>query len=151
MPGLADVAAFTSPAPVVMTYHSGSLVKGGHPVDGLLRAYERHVLPRVFDRCAELVAVSPVSMAHATGRADLVPPGVDTALFTPPAAAAPREPRVLYVGRVERTSRWKGLHVLVESLVRLRELVPDVGLDVVGDGDDVAPSRPAPPSSAWPT
>ena len=68
-----------------MTYHSGSLVKGDHPVDGLLRAYERHVLPRVFDRCADLVAVSPVSMAHATGRAHLVPPGVDTDLFTPPA------------------------------------------------------------------
>ena len=50
-PGLADVAAFTSPVPVVLTYHAGSLVKGGHPVDPLLRAYERHVLPRVFARC----------------------------------------------------------------------------------------------------
>jgi glycosyltransferase involved in cell wall biosynthesis len=138
VPGLADVAAFTSPVPVVLTYHSGSLVKGDHPVDGLLRAYERHVLPRVFDRCAELVAVSPVSMAHATGRARLVPPGVDCERFTPPESAASREPRVLFVGRVERTSRWKGLQVLVESLVRLRELVPDVRLDVVGDGDDVA-------------
>ncbi len=141
MPGLADVAAFTSPAPVVMTYHAGSLVKGDHPVDGLLRAYERHVLPRVFNRCADLVAVSPVSMAHATGRAELVPPGVDSTLFTPPTAAAQREPRVLYVGRVERTSRWKGLHVLVEALVRLRQHVPDVRLDVVGDGDDVAALR----------
>ena len=45
VPGLADVAAFTSPVPVVMTYHAGSLVKGDHPVDPLLRAYERHVLP----------------------------------------------------------------------------------------------------------
>jgi glycosyltransferase involved in cell wall biosynthesis len=139
VPGLADVAAFTAPVPVVLTYHSGSLVKGGHPVDGLLRAYEKHVLPRVFDRCADLVAVSPVSMAHATGRAHVVPPGVDCELFTPPVTAARREPRVLYVGRMERTSRWKGLHVLVESLVRLRELVPDVRLDMVGDGDDVAP------------
>jgi glycosyltransferase involved in cell wall biosynthesis len=138
VPGLADVAAFRSPVPVVMTYHAGSLVKGGHPVDVLLRAYERHVLPRVFNRCAELIAVSPVSQAHATGRAHLVPPGVDSELFTPPAAPDAREPRVLYVGRVERTSRWKGLHVLMESLVRLRETVPDVRLDVVGDGDDVA-------------
>ena len=39
--------------------------------------------------------------------------------------------------RVERTSRWKGLHVLVDALPRLRELVPDVHLDVVGGGDDV--------------
>jgi glycosyltransferase involved in cell wall biosynthesis len=138
VPGLADVAALRSPVPVVMTYHSGSMVKGGHPVDGLLRAYERYVLPRVFARCSDLVAVSPVSLAHSTGRARLVPPGVDTDLFRPPAEPATREPSVLYVGRVERTSRWKGLHVLVDSLARLRETVPDARLDIVGDGDDVA-------------
>jgi glycosyltransferase involved in cell wall biosynthesis len=137
VPGLADIAAYTAPVPVVMTYHSGSLVKGGHPVDVLLRAYERHVLPRVFDRCSGLIAVSPISTAHATGRAEIVPPGVDTALFTPPTSGARREPRVLYVGRVERTSRWKGLHVLVDSLPLLREIVPDARLEVVGDGDDV--------------
>lgn len=139
VPGLADVAALTSPVPVVLTYHSGSLVKGRSPVDPVLRAYERHVLPRVFDRCAELVAVSPVSLAHATGRAHLVPPGVDVTRFHP--TGAPRERRVLYVGRVERTSRWKGLHVLVESLVHLRDLLPEVVLEVVGDGDDVDPLR----------
>jgi glycosyltransferase involved in cell wall biosynthesis len=45
---------------------------------------------------------------------------------------------VLFVGRVERTSRWKGLQVLVEALVSLRDSVPDVRLDLVGEGDDVA-------------
>jgi len=136
VPGLADVAALTSPVPVVMTYHAGSLVKGS-AVDVLLRAYERHVLPRVFGRCADLLAVSPVSLAHTTGRAHLVPPGVDCLVFTPPATPAIREPRVLYVGRVERTSRWKGLHVLVDSLVHLRDAVPAARVDIVGDGDDV--------------
>ena len=140
VPGLADLAAFVSPVPVVLTYHAGSLVKGGHPADPLLRAYERHVLPRVFDRCTELVAVSPVSKAHATGRAHLVPPGVDTTLFAPPLQNR-HEPRVLYVGRVERTSRWKGLHVLVESFARLRERVPGVRLEIVGIGDDVSHLR----------
>jgi glycosyltransferase involved in cell wall biosynthesis len=137
VPGLADIAAFTSPVPVVLTYHSGSLVKGSATIDVLLRAYERRVLPRVFDRAADLIAVSPVSMAHATGRAQLIPPGVDVELFSPPAGDEVRGQRVLYVGRVERTSRWKGLQVLVDSLVPLRNLVPDVRLDVVGDGDDV--------------
>ena len=50
-PGWPTSRRSRSPVPVVLTYHSGSLVKGGHPVDALLRAYERHVLPRVFDRC----------------------------------------------------------------------------------------------------
>lgn len=137
VPGLADLAAFRSPAPVVLTYHAGSLVKGGHPVDPLLRAYERFVLPRVFARCRSLIAVSPVSRAHATGRAHLIPPGVDGEVFAP--SDEPRECRVLYVGRVEQTSRWKGLQVLVEALPRLRALVPDARLTIVGDGDDVVP------------
>jgi glycosyltransferase involved in cell wall biosynthesis len=77
-------------------------------------------------------------MAHATGRAQLIPPGVDCELFTPAPSSTASEPRVLYVGRVERTSRWKGLHTLVDSLGRLRDRVPDVRLDIVGDGDDVA-------------
>lgn len=135
VPGIADVAAYVSPAPVVLTYHAGSLVKGGHPVDPLLRAYERRVLPRIFDRSSELVAVSPVSATHATGRAHLVTPGVDTTLFAPDGGS--REQRVLYVGRVERTSRWKGLDVLVDALPRLLARVPAARLEVVGDGDDV--------------
>ncbi|GAB2449330.1 glycosyltransferase family 4 protein [Nocardioides hungaricus] len=136
VPGLADLAAYLSPAPVVLTYHSGSLAKGGR-VDPLLRGYERVVLPRVFRRSRALVAVSPVSLAHATGRATLIPPGVDGTLFHP--AGEPRESRVLYVGRVEQSSRWKGLHVLVDALPRLRERLPRVRLEVVGDGDDVVP------------
>ena len=134
VPGLADLAAYVSPAPVVLTYHSGSLVKGSR-VDPLLRAYERAVLPRVFRRSKALVAVSPVSLAHATGRATLIPPGVDTGVFHP--TGQPRECRVLYVGRVEQSSRWKGLQVLIAALPRLRELLPQVRLEIVGDGDDL--------------
>jgi glycosyltransferase involved in cell wall biosynthesis len=134
VPGLADLAALTSPVPVVLTYHSGSLAKGSR-VDPLLRTYERFVLPRVFARCRELIAVSPVSLAHATGRAHLISPGVDLDVFSP--SAAERECRALYVGRIERTSRWKGLSVLIDALPRLRALVPDARLTVVGDGDDV--------------
>jgi glycosyltransferase involved in cell wall biosynthesis len=138
VPGMADIAAFTSPAPVVVTYHSGSLVKGNHPVDPVLRAYERHVLPRVFANAAALVAVSPVSMAYSTDRSHVIPPGVDTQLFTPGEDAEPPTKRILYVGRIERTSRWKGLHVLVEAMARLKQMEPGVVLDMVGDGDDVA-------------
>jgi glycosyltransferase involved in cell wall biosynthesis len=142
VPFLADLAAFTSRVPVVLTYHSGSLVKGrGGVVDALLRAYERHLLPAVFARSAGLVAVSPASMAHRTGRAQLIPPGVDSGLFSPPPAGERREPSVLYVGRLERTSRWKGVQVLVDALVRLDELAPGARLEIVGDGDDVPSLR----------
>ena len=85
VPGIGDLATFAAGrTPVLMTYHSGSLVKGtGGLVDALLRTYERRVLPRVFARCAGLVAVSPVASTYATGRARLVPPGVDSSYFSP--------------------------------------------------------------------
>jgi glycosyltransferase involved in cell wall biosynthesis len=142
VPFFADAAVVVSPAPVVMTYHAGSLRKGatgglGGLVDRVLGAYERHVLPRVLRRCAQLIGVSPVAMTMSTGRATLVPPGVDTHLFHPRPDPAPAEPRVVYVGRLETTSRWKGVHVLLEAFARVVAAVPDARLELVGDGDAV--------------
>jgi glycosyltransferase involved in cell wall biosynthesis len=132
VPGLPDLAVLSRHGvPTVLTYHAGSLVKGGSPVDPLLRAYERHVLTRVFDRATALVAVSPVASTWATGRATMIPPGVSTVLFSP--GLAPRERRLVFAGRLERSSRWKGVHVLLEAMAALP---PDVVLDVAGDGDD---------------
>ena len=71
VPGLADIAALRSSTPVVLTYHAGSMVKGGNWVDPLLRTYERRVLRRLFDSCAATVAVSPVSLAYGTGKGHL--------------------------------------------------------------------------------
>jgi glycosyltransferase involved in cell wall biosynthesis len=68
--------------------------------------------------------------------AELVPPGVDTTRFT----YRPEETdrcRVLYAGRIERTSRWKGLHVLVEAFAALLDRCPEAELHMVGEGDDV--------------
>lgn len=137
VPFLADMAvAAAGRRPVVMTYHSGSMVKGeSQLVDRLLRTYERLVLPWLFKRSTELVAVSPVAMTHHTGRAVVIPPGVDTVQFHPPPVGAAREPHVLFVGRVELSSRWKGLHVLIDALPAMVEQDPSVVLEVVGDGD----------------
>lgn len=138
-PGFAETACFRSGgAPVVMTYHSGSMVKGVPAprwVDLLLRAWERWVLPRALDRAAGLVACSTVSLAHTTGRAVVIPPSVDVSAFT--SGPWPREQAVTYVGRVESSSRWKGLEVLVDALPLLAARVPGVRLDMVGEGDDV--------------
>lgn len=136
-PYLADVATFVAgDRPVVLTYHSGSMVKGtGGLTDALLRTYERHVLPRVFARADHLVAVSPAASTHATGRAVLVPPGVDTRTFVPAGEPAARD--VLFVGRLQRTSRWKGVHVLLDAFARVADRVADARLVVAGDGDDV--------------
>lgn len=143
VPGLADMAVLASgPRPVVFTYHSGSMVKGvGGIVDALLRGYERTMLPWIFRRAERLVAVSPVSMAHHTGRAEMITPGVDTEVFhpddSPSGDSAPRRADVVFVGRIEAESRWKGIDTLVTAFAAVADRVPQATLHLVGDGNDV--------------
>ncbi len=102
VPGLADMAAFVAgDRRVVLTYHSGSLLKGGGLIDRVLAAYEKHFLPIVFRRCSALGAVSPVASSYHTGRAALLPPGVDITTFTPGVDHRSERPTVLFVGRID--------------------------------------------------
>ena len=134
VPVLADLALVAARRrPTVLTYHAGSLVKGtGGLVDAILRMYERIVLPRVFARAGRHIAVSPVATNLRTGRAVTITPGVDTEVFRP---GGEREQSVVFTGRLDRTSQWKGVHVLVAAFAQLAAGLPGVRLDVVGDGD----------------
>lgn len=140
VPGLADVTLLRSAAvPVVLTYHAGSLVKGelssgvGGLVDRALGAYERWVLPRLVRRAAANIAVSPTSF-NAAADSHVISGGVDTDLFQP--GGSVQRTHLLFVGRIQATSRWKGLQVLLEAWPAVVEQCPEAILDVVGDGDD---------------
>ncbi|MDX1392974.1 MAG: glycosyltransferase family 4 protein [Gemmatimonadota bacterium] len=64
----------------------------------------------------------------------VIPPGIDHATFRPSESGARESrPTILYVGRLKR---YKGIDVVLRSLVRLRERVPDVRLEIAGRGDD---------------
>ena len=140
VPLFADAAiAAAGTRKVVATYHSGSMVKGGSIVDPLLRAYERYRLPRLFDAADRVVAVSPTALGYGRPNAELISPGVDPESFTP--GPARRSPQVLYVGRLDRSSSWKGADVLIAAFARLRLCVADVELRLVGDGDAVPALR----------
>lgn len=147
VPGLADIAvAVAGRRPVVLTYHAGSMHKGepgSGAADRLIARYERHVLPRAFRRARALVAVSPVSLAYGQPHAVTITPGVDTDVFTPGGTPPSRRPRtVVYVGRMDRSSAWKGVDVLVRAFAEpeLREPLPGgpARLLLVGGGDAVA-------------
>jgi glycosyltransferase involved in cell wall biosynthesis len=146
VPGLADIAvAVAGRRPVVLTYHAGSMHKGepgSGAADRLIARYERHVLPRVFRRARALVAVSPVSLAYGQPHAVTITPGVDTDVFTSGGTPPSRRPRtVVYVGRMDRSSAWKGVDVLVRAFAEpeLRDPLPDgpARLLLVGGGDAV--------------
>lgn len=137
VPGLGDVAiAVRGRRPVVLTYHSGSMVKGRPYVDLLLRAYERYVLPGLFARARVLVAVSPGSLAAGRPGCIQITPGVETDRFTPGPAASTRPRTVAYVGRMERSSAGKGIDILLRAFAALGDL-PTARLRLIGDGDAV--------------
>lgn len=136
VPFLPDIVALLNRSrPVVMTYHSGSMLKGRSGVDTVLKIYEKYVLPAVFRRCKGLVAVSPISMTHRYQGARIIPGGVDTQQFSPADEDLDRDPLILYVGRVERNSRWKGVDVLIDAMATIIAEVPAARLEVVGSGD----------------
>ena len=147
VPGLADLAvALANRREVVLTYHSGSMAKGLSPaVDGLLRWYERVVLPWEFGCATTVVAVSPVALGSDRANSVIISPGVDLDRFTPP-VVLPRPadpPTVLFVGRMDLTSRWKGVEVLLAAFARVREACPAAELRLVGSGDGLSELRAA--------
>jgi glycosyltransferase involved in cell wall biosynthesis len=141
VPFLADAAVIAAGRrPIVQTYHSGSMAKGRQPIDALIGFYERVALPRLFDRASAVVSVSPASMAHGHPRARQVTPGVDVDVFKPARHARPRL-SILYVGRIERSSAWKGISILVEAFARVANVRPEARLVLAGGGDAVEDYR----------
>jgi glycosyltransferase involved in cell wall biosynthesis len=146
VPGLAELTALAAgPIPFVLTYHSGSLLKGVRGVDKILKGYERHVLPWLVRRSAAVITYSPqFAASHLQGagtrRVRAIPPGVDTEQFRPADSAAAK-PTVLYVGRLDRTSRWKGVRYLLDAAALVARDVPDAVVELVGSGDDVEDLR----------
>jgi glycosyltransferase involved in cell wall biosynthesis len=139
VPGLGDVAVLCAgKRPVAFTYHAGTMhkgVAGSGPADRIIAAYERFVLPRVFARADVPVPVGPSSLAAREHDAELIPPGVDVLRFTPGAAAAERARELVFVGRMDRTSAWKGVDVLLTAFATLVEELPELRLRLVGEGD----------------
>lgn len=138
VPFMADVALYAAKGyPTVLTYHAGSMLKGSGLVDVLLGAYERIILPRVLRRARKVIAIYPAFIK--TKLADqskivFIPPGINTNLFQP-LPEAQKKFDLIFAGRLEKTSAWKGLTVLLESVALLAKTTPHISLNVVGDGD----------------
>lgn len=137
--------------PVVLTYHAGSMLKDRGAANVLIRLYERTLLPRLLRRADAVVASSPSVETHVRPHAGdktfLVTPGVDNALFAPAPAGVSADPAgeppptLLYAGRIEVSSAWKGIDVLIDAFSQVVRELPSARLVLVGEGDAVEQHR----------
>ncbi|MGO8863361.1 MAG: glycosyltransferase family 4 protein [Acidimicrobiales bacterium] len=139
VPGLADAAQRAAgTCPFVLTYHAGPMRKNHALVDCGLRAYERCVVPYTVRRSTFLICSSTYvrqfleTLTHSVP-SEVIPPGVDVSRYS----FTPYEERegLLFVGSMERATRYKGLDDLLRAVALLRTEGRAVRLSVVGDGD----------------
>jgi glycosyltransferase involved in cell wall biosynthesis len=136
VPGLADVClAGRGGTPAIATYHSGSMRKGRPFADPVIGAYESTLLPRLLRRAEAVVTTYPGPVAGVPGR--YIPPGVDPAVFHPDPGAVRDPDLVVYAGRVEHASAWKGIATLLRAVARLAATHPGIRLELAGGGDAV--------------
>ena len=144
VPFMVEAAALACDGrPLVVTYHAGSMLKGKWLPDLLIRPYERWVLPWILRRADAVVSVSPAVSSRLRTRlarpSFLVRPGVDGQAFAPAPNGNHRigAPTLLYVGRIDRGSAWKGIDQLLQAFAIVLMDLPDTRLVLVGGGDAV--------------
>jgi glycosyltransferase involved in cell wall biosynthesis len=136
-----DITALTAKGtPLVVTYHTGSMVKGRNATDRLIRCYENLVLPhalrkaRIVICAARFVQRSDLIKPYADKSA-VVTPGIDLAVFLPPLTPRAGEHRILHVGGLKFGEEHKGLDTSLRVVAALKQKYPDVRLTVAGNGD----------------
>lgn len=138
VPWLADVAerANNDAIPFVVTYHSGSMKKGSLVIDGVISMYERFVLPKTIRSATRVVAIYPDFIRRLVGENHPIAhitPGIDTEFFH--INDVDMQYDMLFAGRLEKSSAWKGLDVALRAVAELVKKGQNVTFAIVGDGD----------------
>ena len=141
VPYMADVAARAAGRrPVVLTYHSGSMLKGKWPADAIIWPYENIFLPILFKRANAIIAVSQAfakrKFPELAGKIHYIPPGVDLDRFRSTPLPDTTD-TITFVGRIEHSSSWKGIDWLLKAMVIVLKKYPAARLEFIGGGDAV--------------
>ncbi len=138
-PVLGLLAVRLARCPVVGTFHACAPKNNGYAM--FARALRVHAR-RLSARIAVSSAARALVERYVPGDYEIVPNGVETARFHPDVAphASLRgdAPTVLFVGRLDPR---KGVHVLLDAMVRVRRAVPEARLVVAGHGPLAASLR----------
>lgn len=142
VPYFGDMAALVSRAmgtPFVLTYHSGSLMKNCFFMDAVAGIYV-NTLEKFALSTAEKIIVYSEFVRDKTlfGYRDkivYVPPGIDLDRFKP-SSVDYVEKRILFVGQLDKSHRWKGLEYLIDAFNLLCKKDKSLKLTIVGSGND---------------
>ena len=141
VPGMLDVTAgLVKKTPLIVTYHTGTMLKGNIWPDVVIRCYERLVLPRALRNaqqiicCSNFVRTSPL-MSRYVNKCTVIHPAVDASVLVPRANDASRPRRLIHVGGLNSGEDYKGLKTSLQVLAKLMARYSDLRLIVVGDGD----------------
>jgi glycosyltransferase involved in cell wall biosynthesis len=140
VPGLGDIASLMAGrCPVVVNYHMGTMRKEGSRLNSIIWVYE-HVLLKPMLRKARVIVgsseyVKDVFLVRYTDKVRVITPAVDSQLFRP-AAVPVTDPKVIFVGSLNKSDGHKNLRSLLAACQELRAAaLPSLQLTVVGDGD----------------
>jgi glycosyltransferase involved in cell wall biosynthesis len=140
VPYMADMAALAAgKIPVIATYHAGSMLKGSLLIDLILSFYEKVFLRLLFRKAKAIVAISEQYLRRTypefSHKMHFIPTGVDLSLFA--ATPLPESKTVSFVGRIEHSSKWKGIEELMQAMSIVIRNHPGARLQLVGGGDAV--------------
>lgn len=149
VPMLTDIALLVGRLkrkPVLLTYHYDAETLTGRTLGRLVnRVYSflmRFLLPYLVDRVVTTTtsyAMTSSVLPRSVSKLATIPCGVDEEMQPDPPGNGPHEEssssdpnhRVLYVGKLHR---YKGLEHLIAAIQLARAAIPDIRLEIVGDG-----------------
>lgn len=140
VPFISDITSLIAgKTPLIITYHSGSMIKQSSIWNPLIFLYELLFLPMLFRKSKKIICYSPDFMRRNLNiyktKVNYIPPGVDTKVFKLSKKRTTND--VLFVGRIEKNSDWKGISYLFEAISIVKQTKSEISLRLVGPGDRV--------------
>ncbi len=142
VPFIADVvSSVKGKIPLVVTYHTGSMIKGKLIPDIIIGIYERFFLRILLNRAKRIIYVSRFVrdslLKDVIGKSHLISPGVDLNLFKPIKKKKNIIFQILTIGGLRKAESYKRLEDIFYAVKELINQDKIVNLVSVGEGDNL--------------
>lgn len=139
VPGIGDmVNILTFNIPKIVTYHAGTLHKGVSLLSVVTTIYEKVFLKFLLNCTTFIITSSDYLrfgfLSKYQKKSITITPGVDEELFIKDLSKKNEDPTILFVATLGKSETYKGLESLIYSVDILKARIPNIVLNVVGDG-----------------